>query len=447
MNGEPILYSIPRVKKLNRQSVVKACPHNTRKMKVPNADGTKRIEQIPVKENGSVPTSSYLTLIKQKLNPLCLSTKRKNAILAIEVLLTASPKFFSEDKRYRFDIDDNCDKNKFEEWKRLTVDWVRNRFQDTIIDMSLHLDESTPHIHVIFVPLITKQVRVPCGYKKTELKTEVRLCASDLVKRKWLYSLHDDYSKLLQCLGLSRGVIHSQAKHNEIKANGMLQMENERLRAERDLLVKQCESLRAELKTKQELATKILHLKSEASSYEQKSTEARASLDNYSRAVFDMKHKIGALSSLKNQGLSELKLQRKSIAESEFKLAQLYNEINSLKKIRDDAQVASNESLNTIRTQFELINSASRNAVKLLSLVDGFSELLIKEQLAKDICKSFENVLAEMKGNLGVFLEHNKSIDVERSVSFASSTPGTRKPNKLQSDNALYSSMPQKNLR
>ena len=506
MSDDKVLYSIPRVKTLNKQSVVKACSHNKRNIEVANADGSKRLVHLPVKTDGEVSDLSYLDLIKEILEPFKLPTERKKAIMAVELVLTASPQFFSKDKTQLFDIDSNCDQLKFDEWKSRTLDWVRKKFADKIIAITLHLDESTPHLHVLFVPLVTKKVRASHAYQKTRLEKQVRLCGSDLVRKKWLYELHDDYNKSIQCLGLTRGKLHSQAKHHPIKENRNLELENENLRAEaallaeqckamqdelkinleakkeneqlrkeRDLLLKQQDSMLAELKLHRGLTTKVEQLKLEASTCERKSIEARDKMVKYTHALSKImgkarkvsknhngltdavekkkneislaENELESLLRRKNKVSAELVLKSKSIAECEPTLRRLNNEIINKQKVLVNARVVADESMNAIRPQLELINSTTLNSEKLLSLVDGFSEFIGKEQLPKDICKLFETVLDEMKSNLHVFLEHNKSINAQKDPNLVLPISNAKNSNSPKLSNTLNSSLPPKKTR
>ncbi|OFA29253.1 hypothetical protein BAE46_14115 [Glaciecola punicea] len=389
MSDAKVNYSIPRMKKLNRQAVVKACPHNQRRMKVPNADGTKQIENIPIEDKGEISGSSYLTLIKQMLNPLDLTTKRKNAIVAVELVLTASPAFFSMDTALSFDYSKNCDEHKFNDWKKRSVDWVRSEFQDKLIAVTLHLDESTPHLHVIFVPLIKKQVHVTLSYKKTELVTKVRLSASDLIKRKWLYDLHDNYNEILHDLGLSRGVIHSQATHQDLKRNRDLAKENERLQAKGILLAQQCEATQNELKRNLELKTENellqaesisllqkceamrdelkanrdvekvnAQLRVESLSLTQRCKESRSKVDKYSNYELHMEAKITKLS-------LDFRTLTNNVAETQKRLNEEQNEVTAVEKYLREVLTVNQREYAVLMSQREEI---SENEVKLTHL-------------------------------------------------------------------------------
>ena len=62
----------------------------------------------------------------------------------------------------------------------------------------MHLDETTPHIHCLFVPLTA----------------DGKLCANDLFKKKDLYELQDQYAEKMFHYGLERGERGSDKVHD-----------------------------------------------------------------------------------------------------------------------------------------------------------------------------------------------------------------------------------------
>lgn len=118
---------------------------------------------------------------------------RKDAVKSISIVLTGThdqmkhllhegylPAWIEENKKFLFE--------KYGE---------RN-----IVSMHLHMDERTPHIHAVVVPL------TPDG----------RLSAKEVVgNRDKLRELQDDYAEKMERLGLARGEKYSRAKHEDVK--------------------------------------------------------------------------------------------------------------------------------------------------------------------------------------------------------------------------------------
>lgn len=83
------------------------------------------------------------------------NTKRKirsDAIVALEAVISASPSYFRP-----WDENDigNYDPNRLKAWVKCNMKALRGKFGDNLIDVTLHLDEATPHIHAVIVPVDT----------------------------------------------------------------------------------------------------------------------------------------------------------------------------------------------------------------------------------------------------------------------------------------------------
>ena len=84
-------------------------------------------------------------------------------------------------------------------WYRENFEFAKAKYgEENIVRFTLHLDETTPHIHCLFVPL------TPDG----------RLCANDFVKKKDLYELQDQYAEKMSHYGLARGERGSDKVHD-----------------------------------------------------------------------------------------------------------------------------------------------------------------------------------------------------------------------------------------
>lgn len=84
--------------------------------------------------------------IKERLEELNI-TPRKNAVLGIEYLVSASPEFFDESKN------NYCTQGYFTEALR----FINERHgKDNVISYTVHMDEMTPHAHIVVVPIDQK---------------------------------------------------------------------------------------------------------------------------------------------------------------------------------------------------------------------------------------------------------------------------------------------------
>lgn len=193
------LYSVLRVQKISQSSETAAHNHNLRASLSKhetnvNYNLTKNNELL-------IGGRETIKIINSKINDLKLNKAiRKDANRAIEIVLSASPEYF-----YNFDksgisreewdelipsnyegrmdlywkkisaIKNNINHENYEAWKANTINWVKNEFGNSIVNLVLHVDEKSPHMHLIVVPihkgrLSAKEFFTP--YSATRWQTE-----------------------------------------------------------------------------------------------------------------------------------------------------------------------------------------------------------------------------------------------------------------------------------
>lgn len=136
-------------------------------------------------------------------------TPQKNAVVAIDVFISASPEHF----QHNHPEDPN--------WKAFqakALEFLRQEYgAENVVHAMAHHDETSPHLHAIITPIKTKTVKV--GRKVKTERTENRLCARDWLggDRTTLSKLQTRFADSVKELGLSRGVPGSRADHTEVK--------------------------------------------------------------------------------------------------------------------------------------------------------------------------------------------------------------------------------------
>ena len=124
-------YAIMRMAKIkNSRALRLAVQHNTRERVPDNADPKM------TSKNQSLGGSSdeVMSVYKAKLPPKI----RANAVHAVEVVMTASPDF----------------KGDWAAYSRSCNAWAKELFgEENLLSVAVHLDEKTPHIHAIFMPI------------------------------------------------------------------------------------------------------------------------------------------------------------------------------------------------------------------------------------------------------------------------------------------------------
>ena len=214
-------YAIIRIAKLGSAGAVGAAgEHNHRLRDTPNADAELlRFNKVLVGSNDLVGDVNA-RLEKAGITP------RKNAVIAVEHLITASPEFFNYRKCTNPDgtagLKGNV--NRLVEFERLTLSWLRKQYgPENLINVVVHKDESAPHIHAVIVPIVTKEIALTRKSRKapsrlTTTATKTVLAARDLFgTRSKLRDLQSDFAGHMQSLGLDRGREGSRAVHTTVK--------------------------------------------------------------------------------------------------------------------------------------------------------------------------------------------------------------------------------------
>lgn len=130
--------------------------------------------------------------------------KSKN-VVADELLFTASPKFF-----------ENMTKEDIINWANTCMEFVYKDLgytKEQVLHSVIHLDEATPHIHCVVVPLVKK-------FDKRTNTERYTISKKQYIKDKiHLSELQDKYHERLTSKGydLERGIKGSDRKHIKIK--------------------------------------------------------------------------------------------------------------------------------------------------------------------------------------------------------------------------------------
>lgn len=137
---------------------------------------------------------------------------RKNAVRAIELVMTASPEVF---KQPEF---------KLGRWGGESLGWAVREFGlQNIVQAAVHLDEQTPHMHVVVIP--ETMMRETRGRRpKSAGKAAASPEKPTLAAHKWLdgpaalAAMQDRYADAMAPLGLERGVRGTRTKHKTVRA-------------------------------------------------------------------------------------------------------------------------------------------------------------------------------------------------------------------------------------
>jgi hypothetical protein len=158
--------------------------HNDRSRPPLNARTVQGRSLQPRVLHGPATSGELVRYVREKISPLA---RRKDAVLAVEQIMSASRGYFGEDWR---EGDPHV-----EIWVDRACQWAKATHGDNLISLVLHLDETSPHIHMVFAPLL-----------------EERLCCKDYTSRKKLIGWQTSYAYCMSNFGLERGVPASVSK-------------------------------------------------------------------------------------------------------------------------------------------------------------------------------------------------------------------------------------------
>ncbi|WP_176316976.1 MobV family relaxase [Burkholderia vietnamiensis] len=185
------MFAILRTQKLRNISHLRAAAgHNDRS--IPPAHAKPGQDTKPVSGFGPLKAAEVVGGVLARIP----AQRRKDAVLAIEQVLTASPEYFT------FGTKGGWNKSRLKVWANSALEWLKREHGENLVAVTLHLDETSPHLHAIITPL------TPDG----------RLCAKEYTARKRLVDWQTSYAAAVASLGLQRGLRGSQATHSELKS-------------------------------------------------------------------------------------------------------------------------------------------------------------------------------------------------------------------------------------
>jgi len=182
-------YAILRTQKLKSGIAIRrSLTHAFREQETPNADPSRTPENTHI---GAADVDEALANLNERL--ATQDKVRKNAVLAVEYLITASP----EDMRGK-------SRQEQDAYFRDALKWVEDKHgKANVIYAGIHRDEQTPHMYAYVVPLD--------GRGKLN-------CRSFLGGAKALSQMQTEFSQEVgQQHGLQRGIEGSKARHTSIQ--------------------------------------------------------------------------------------------------------------------------------------------------------------------------------------------------------------------------------------
>ena len=196
-----------------------------------------------------------------------------------ELVMTASHNFFKDMSR-----------EQIKEWADTCMEFVYNDLgykKEQILHATVHLDEETPHIHCVVVPLVKK-------YDKRTNTERYTISKKQYIKDKiQLSHLQDLYHKRLTEKGynLERGIKGSDNKHIKIKEyKKMTKKLNHELNVKSDRLDKAMNDFEEQMKTNKKISFDNKHVILEKETF-----DSMNNVINESKKVMELQPKLQAV--------------------------------------------------------------------------------------------------------------------------------------------------------
>ena len=192
-------YAVLRVNRRKAKAmaaIAASSAHTMREKPTPNADPDEPAPIVVYLADGKTPYQAA----KHLLNGA--ERRNRDTVLCREIVLSASPSYFRPGREH---IGGAYEPDKVKAWTMASLAWAKRQWPDQLASVVLHLDEQTPHLHLLVVP----RVRSPSG--------TWRLNSKGLFDRERLRELQTGYGEALAPLGIRRGEPGSQAAHSEVR--------------------------------------------------------------------------------------------------------------------------------------------------------------------------------------------------------------------------------------
>lgn len=176
--------------------------HNSREKPIAHAE--EDVPPVHMIGSGDLVADTMAALRAHGIDPNAI---RKNGVIAYEMVLTASHDFF-----YPEGGDEAEDQERFLSWAWAQRDFVIKKYgAHRVVSMVAHLDERTPHIHAVVLPLEQK-----VDGRRSDDAARWSLVGRIISGPGEFQRLQDEYAEAMSVFGLSRGEQHSGRKHKPV---------------------------------------------------------------------------------------------------------------------------------------------------------------------------------------------------------------------------------------
>ena len=170
--------------------------HTMRQRPTPNADPEGPAPVVMHLADGETPYQAARHLLEGA------ERRNRDSVLCREIVLSASPSYFRPGRESMGGV---FEPDRVRTWAKAALAWAKRQWPDQLASVVLHLDEMTPHLHILCIP----RVMTAAGGWKLNSKA--------LFDRERLRQLQTSYGDAMAPLGIRRGEPGSIATHAEAR--------------------------------------------------------------------------------------------------------------------------------------------------------------------------------------------------------------------------------------
>lgn len=413
-----------------------------------NADSAKtanNIELVSREYTNSDGKNYELTLqeaVDKRLHEANIK-RRKGQASCLEIIFTGS-----HDRMV------SMSQEELKKWSSEILEWAKKQWgEENVVSASLHVDERTPHIHMIVVPIVTGQSRRTKFNQEHKKSTKtykinhdkLRLCKNEIYTKAKLYEYHDSlFQEVNAKYGLKRGEFAlpgSKKKHQDsIDYNRQLAEEA----AERRSLLAEIKADYDEIQADiQELQTKKDTLSSKvkeeqekfnvaeegAKKAEEKLTELEGKIENNKELITRQKEAYNRQMEVieKNKGIidkqvadfnsrkEELEQNKETIAQQKQAISANEATLQKQEKLKSSTVISDDAAEKKIQQKYSIVSRLAAEEIRLKRLIiDKTTELKVLDANVRNRRKQLESKadldIVPKKGFMGGY----KAEDVDR---------------------------------
>lgn len=170
--------------------------HTMRQRPTPNADPEGPAPVVMHLADGETPYQAARHLLEGA------ERRNRDSVLCREIVLSASPSYFRPGRESMGGV---FEPDRVRVWAKAALAWAKRQWPDQLASAVLHLDEMTPHLHLLCIP----RVKTAAGVWKLNSKA--------LFDRERLRDMQTSYGEAMAPLGIRRGEPGSIATHAEAR--------------------------------------------------------------------------------------------------------------------------------------------------------------------------------------------------------------------------------------